>query len=59
MERVDIEYENMTVRLKKGQVILDDVSGRVRSGRLTAIMGPSGKSTVISENFVEFSSKIS
>jgi Fe-S cluster assembly ATPase SufC len=42
IERMDVIYNNITVRVKRGQVILDDVSGVMTSGRLTAIMGPSG-----------------
>jgi ABC-type transport system involved in cytochrome bd biosynthesis fused ATPase/permease subunit len=44
-ERTNLEYKdlNLTLRTKKGvKVILDDVSGLIQGGRLTALMGPSG-----------------
>ena len=48
--RIDIEFINMSVVLRDGKKILDDVSGTLESGTMTAIMGPSGcgKSTTIS-----------
>ncbi|XP_055683541.1 ATP-binding cassette sub-family G member 1 isoform X2 [Lutzomyia longipalpis] len=51
---VDLAFENLTYRVKEGRksnakVILKEVSGRLRSKELTAIMGPSGagKSTLL------------
>lgn len=51
---VDLAFHNLTYRVKEGRrnndkVILKEVSGRLRSGELTAIMGPSGagKSTLL------------
>ena len=48
--RIDIEFINMSVVLRDGKKILDNVSGNLESGTMTAIMGPSGcgKSTTIS-----------
>ncbi|XP_058455973.1 ATP-binding cassette sub-family G member 4 isoform X1 [Malaya genurostris] len=51
---VDLAFHNLTYRVKEGRrnnvkTILKEVSGRLRSGELTAIMGPSGagKSTLL------------
>ena len=43
--RVDFKFEDLGLKLGKkqgGKEILKGVSGEIRSGRLTAIMGPSG-----------------
>lgn len=50
--KVDLSFSNLTYSVKQGKqdkVILKNVSGRLRSGELTAIMGPSGagKSTLL------------
>lgn len=47
IERMDVSFIDMSVRLKNGQVILDGVSGVLANSRLTAIMGPSGQSYAI------------
>ncbi|XP_061730005.1 ATP-binding cassette sub-family G member 4 isoform X1 [Cydia pomonella] len=51
---VDLAFEDLTYRVQEGRksnvkTILKSVSGRLRSGELTAIMGPSGagKSTLL------------
>ncbi|XP_055541485.1 ATP-binding cassette sub-family G member 4 isoform X1 [Wyeomyia smithii] len=51
---VDLAFHNLNYRVKEGRrnnvkTILKEVSGRLRSGELTAIMGPSGagKSTLL------------
>ncbi|XP_049277117.1 ATP-binding cassette sub-family G member 4-like isoform X1 [Anopheles funestus] len=51
---VDLAFHNLTYRVKEGRrnnvkTILKEVSGKLRSGELTAIMGPSGagKSTLL------------
>ncbi|KAJ3266288.1 hypothetical protein HDU77_001777 [Chytriomyces hyalinus] len=36
------EFENLCLRLPDGKEILQGVSGSIRAGRMTAIMGPSG-----------------
>ncbi|CAG9762885.1 unnamed protein product [Ceutorhynchus assimilis] len=51
-EKVDLSFSNLSYTVKQGKqekVILKNVSGRLRSGELTAIMGPSGagKSTLL------------
>ena len=48
--KIDIEFKNLSVLLANKQCILNDVSGVLESGTMTAIMGPSGcgKSTFIS-----------
>ncbi|XP_063912122.1 ATP-binding cassette sub-family G member 4 [Zophobas morio] len=50
--KVDLAFSNLKYTVKQGKVektILKSVSGRLRSGELTAIMGPSGagKSTLL------------
>ncbi|KAJ3631279.1 hypothetical protein MTP99_012417 [Tenebrio molitor] len=50
--KVDLAFSNLNYTVKQGKVektILKSVSGRLRSGELTAIMGPSGagKSTLL------------
>nr|XP_046474171.1 ATP-binding cassette sub-family G member 1-like [Neodiprion pinetum] len=51
---VDLAFTDLTYRVREGRrnnvkTILKSVSGRLRSGELTAIMGPSGagKSTLL------------
>lgn len=46
---IDIGFENLSVKLASGKVILDNVSGGLKHGRLTAIMGlsGSGKTTLL------------
>lgn len=46
----DIEFENLGLFLPSGVEIMNNVSGRLRSGRTCAIMGPSGtgKTTFVS-----------
>ncbi|KAL1505859.1 hypothetical protein ABEB36_005321 [Hypothenemus hampei] len=51
-EKVDLSFHDLSFTVKqqkKEKIILKDVSGRLRSGELTAIMGPSGagKSTLL------------
>lgn len=43
-----MEWENISYAIK-GKAILSDISGKVESGELLAVMGPSGagKSTVL------------
>ena len=38
----DIQFENLSLTLPNGVTIMGNVSGTLRSGRTTAIMGPSG-----------------
>ena len=41
--RVDLEMKDLGLRLKgSGRSVLDGVTGYLRAGRLTALMGPSG-----------------
>jgi ABC-type lipoprotein export system ATPase subunit len=51
---VNVSWQNVTLKVRGGKarppkVVLDDVSGEVRTGTLTAIMGPtgSGKSSLL------------
>ena len=48
--KIDIGFTNLAVQLATGKKILNGVTGRLRAGRMTAIMGPSGcgKSTFLS-----------
>jgi ABC-type multidrug transport system ATPase subunit len=39
---VDIQFENLGLELKNGTKVLNNVTGTVYHGRVTAIMGPSG-----------------
>ncbi|PRP88105.1 putative ATP-binding cassette transporter [Planoprotostelium fungivorum] len=39
---VDVSFDRLTFTLPNGSVILHDISGIFRGGRITAIMGPSG-----------------
>jgi ABC-type multidrug transport system ATPase subunit len=49
-EGIDIEFEDLGVELKSGRKILQGVTGKIVSGKLTALMGPSGagKTTFLS-----------
>lgn len=40
--RIDLEWRNITFRLKDGKTILDDVSGSIVSGSINFLLGPSG-----------------
>ncbi|KAJ3337512.1 hypothetical protein HDU93_001005 [Gonapodya sp. JEL0774] len=40
--RVDFRFEELSLNLKSGKTILQGVTGEIRAGRMTAIMGPSG-----------------
>ena len=44
----DIEFEDLGLTLKNGNTVMSGVSGSLRSGRLCAVMGPSGKIIMIS-----------
>ncbi|GMH91587.1 hypothetical protein TrST_g4259 [Triparma strigata] len=48
--KIDIGFKDLAVELADGKRILNGVTGRLRAGRMTAIMGPSGcgKSTFLS-----------
>jgi ABC-type multidrug transport system ATPase subunit len=48
--KIDIGFKDLAVQLATGKKILNGVTGRLRAGRMTAIMGPSGcgKSTFLS-----------
>ena len=41
-ETFDISFLNLGLELKNGTKVLSGVTGSIKSGRLTAIMGPSG-----------------
>ncbi|KAJ3032614.1 hypothetical protein HDU99_010912, partial [Rhizoclosmatium hyalinum] len=40
--RMDFKFEGLSLKLATGKQILKGVSGEIKSGRMTAIMGPSG-----------------
>jgi ABC-type transport system involved in cytochrome bd biosynthesis fused ATPase/permease subunit len=40
--RIDIGFQNLSVQLRDGRKILQNVCGEFKNGRLTAIMGLSG-----------------
>ncbi|KAI8838118.1 hypothetical protein BC829DRAFT_447479 [Chytridium lagenaria] len=40
--RMEFSFKNLCVRLPNGREVLKNVSGALKSGRMTAIMGPSG-----------------
>ena len=39
LPRLDFEFDNLSLKLPTGKTILNGVSGSIRSGRVTAIMG--------------------
>jgi len=39
---ISFEFDNLSLRLNNGKRIISDVTGKVESGKMTAIMGPSG-----------------
>ncbi len=41
-QKMDFKFDSMKYVLKDGRVVLDNVTGEIRSGRVTAVMGPSG-----------------
>jgi len=43
---LDLTFEELGYTLKDGKAILSGVSGRIHSGRVTAILGPSGAGKV-------------
>ena len=45
--RLDVEFHGLSLRLRNSaqRCVLEGVSGRLRAGHLTAIMGPSGAGT--------------
>eukprot|EP00884_Botryococcus_braunii_P009780 jgi/Botrbrau1/18803/Bobra.0554s0001.6 len=49
-EKMDLGFQNLSLALPSGQVILEGVTGSFSGGRLAAVMGPSGcgKSTFLS-----------
>jgi ABC-type multidrug transport system ATPase subunit len=49
MNKIDISFTNLCVVLQNGKKILNDITGKLEAGTMTAIMGPSGcgKSTTI------------
>ena len=49
-DKLDIQFQNLTVTLDNGTVVLDNISGSFKSGHMCAIMGPSGsgKTTLLS-----------
>eukprot|EP00762_Andalucia_godoyi_P001573 ANDGO_00205.mRNA.1 ABC transporter G family member 24 len=50
LTKMDIEFQDLGLTLRTGKTILENVSGVLRAGRVTAIMGPSGagKTTFLS-----------
>jgi hypothetical protein len=44
--QVNFEFRDLQVKLKTGKTILENVSGEINSGCVTAIMGPSGAGKV-------------
>ncbi|KAJ3354135.1 hypothetical protein HDU83_005741 [Entophlyctis luteolus] len=40
--KMDYKFEDLSLKLHTGKTILKGVSGQIKSGRMTAIMGPSG-----------------
>ena len=42
MKGLDLEFEDLALSLANGTRLLNGVTGSLRSGRLCAIMGPSG-----------------
>ncbi|KAJ3253942.1 hypothetical protein HK103_007611 [Boothiomyces macroporosus] len=40
--QMEFKFENLGLKLKGGKVVLQGVSGSIKSARMTAIMGPSG-----------------
>jgi ABC-type bacteriocin/lantibiotic exporter with double-glycine peptidase domain len=40
--QTNFEFDNLGLKLKNGKELLKGVTGRIRAGRMTAIMGPSG-----------------
>lgn len=41
--RIDFKFRDLGLKLKKNdKTILEGINGRIRSGRVTAVMGPSG-----------------
>jgi hypothetical protein len=43
---MDFAFENMSLQLHNGVRILDNMSGRIKASRMTAIMGPSGAGSI-------------
>eukprot|EP00834_Sanchytrium_tribonematis_P003745 NODE_156_length_15158_cov_0.791553.p2 type:complete len:846 gc:universal NODE_156_length_15158_cov_0.791553:6406-8943(+) len=50
IKSIDIEFDNLEFKLPDGNVIMESVSGFFTSGKMTAVMGPSGagKTTLFS-----------
>jgi ABC-type multidrug transport system fused ATPase/permease subunit len=40
--RLSFEFDELSLTLSNGKTILNGISGSIRAGRMTAIMGPSG-----------------
>jgi hypothetical protein len=45
ISRIDLHFQDLTVEVPGNRVVLQKVTGGFRSGRVTAIMGPSGDDT--------------